>query len=567
MKLTNSLLTKFNLYCVPGLILVMSIGFYLINRQQQIQFEKEVKLRSELVMQFGKACRTYTKKQLRPRVDLLTDDMVLEAKSSTFVASNIFNYLNEVFPNYRYSQPTLNPLNLDNKANDKESEIISQFSIDKGKENISGYVARDGNEQYFTASPIRVEENCLKCHGDPVNAPREIKAKYGTTHGYGWQVDQVVATLTIYVPTYDLRVEQKAIMKILIFSFILLFVVIQLFLMFLVSRITKPMISTAKKLNEIAGDNILVPLAVNTTDETGYLIGAFNAMIDKIRVRDEQLNNHRIHLEARVASQTIELTTVNMELKGALKLAEDCAVARSEFLANISHELRTPLNGIMGFSDLLNESKLNHEQQLFNNTVTNSSKTLLRLINDILDLSKIDAGKLEFEEITFEIRPLVQEVLDVISVKINSAKVTLCAKIQPQIPKWLNGDPTRIKQILFNLMSNAAKFTAEGEINLTIVQAKVDAKYTWLHFSLKDTGIGIPAHKVLDILGLFSQGDNSTTRTFGGTGLGLSITTRLIEHMGGLLAIESTEGEGSDFYFVIKMAHAKEYLLASSRNT
>jgi len=353
-------------------------------------------------------------------------------------------------------------------------------------------------------------------------------------HGIRFQEEQIG---TLYIKSNLKQVNEEFNRAIYIGIAVLLLSLIVTYLLsnILQRLISSPILELAAISSKISKEkDYSTRIEIKREDELGVLVNSFNRMLKEI---DKQ----------------------NKELIHAKQKAEHSSKAKEQFLANMSHEIRTPLNGIEGMAKLLGDTTLTKEQEEFTSTIKTSSKNLMIITNDILDISKIEAGKLTIETTGFNLKDNCKKTLQTLEYKAKAKGIQLEANIDSNISEILMGDPTRINQVVINLINNSIKFTSEGFVKLNCSLIEKTETINRIKFEVIDSGIGIEEDKLEKIFESFSQEDDSTTRKFGGTGLGLSISRQLVELFNGNLKVVSTKGKGTTFYFTIDLTIGNSY--------
>jgi len=397
------------------------------------------------------------------------------------------------------------------------------------------------------------------------NIDPEVETDTATWTDYGLVYTKTIRSNGRDIGTIYLQTNRSALNTFFIQSLCavcLLFVVGVTFTLLLIPRftrsVTEPILGLAKLAKEVTATNDYTKTAAKVhDDEIGSLVESFNTMLRQIEAHDKELKESHAQLEQQVLARTSELEQLNQSLRITTEKAQAASKAKSDFLSVMSHELRTPMNAIIGMASLLAEDEHDEENAETIQIIQKSSQTLLNLVDDILDYSKIEAGQIDIEHTPFDLYAALVNPMSIVAAQNENTQLILYADCSPDLPQTVVGDPTRISQIITNLLSNALKFTESGSVSL---RAKLIQRQSgpFLQVEVKDTGIGIPEDRLDRLFQHFSQVDTSTTRRYGGTGLGLAISQRLARAMHGEITVQSEINIGTTFCLELPLTEAAE---------
>ncbi len=497
----------------------------------------------------------------------IKSNIPLNEKTVGFLPAHALNEISIDLKNwdstsYSFNNVSDRPRNFNQKADSLEQSIMNTFRNTPSKKFFFKKI--EGDKSFYQyARPIWIEEYCLKCHGEKSMAPPTIQKMYATAYDYKVGDLRGLLSIKIDASLIDGQVEEKISNDILAhISLVILLILITVIIFHY--YFNKPLAILSKGVSLFRKGEYLTKISVKGK-EFSVLGDSMNSMADQInQAHIEQLNNNNT-LQLRVNEQTQQLRKEiehhkNTEtlLRHAINETKNANNAKSQFLANVSHEIRTPMNAILGFSELLDKQVVHPKEKKYTQLIRGSGKLLLTLINGILDLSKIEAGKLSLEFKPVNIKNSLNEIQNMFRDATKEKGIAFSVSIDPTVPQRLILDELRLQQILINIINNAIKFTTNGSITVMVSSQETTASPTMLDltFSVKDTGMGINNDEINSIFQPFTQQTSQNHALYGGTGLGLSIVKSLVELMNGEVCVVSEPDKGSTFTVVLKNINA-----------
>ncbi|PSB04015.1 c-type heme family protein [Merismopedia glauca] len=554
--------TKFSLLLTIAFVAALLLSGIVLSQTIQRRAEADITTRAEILARTINSVREYTSQNIQPLLaaKLTTEPQFIRETVPAFSAREVFNRFRDrpEYSDFFYKEAAPNPTNPSDRADEFEAELVEKFRSQPELTKLDGYRQKDGKWLFFVTRPLTLNRpSCLECHSSPKLAPRSMIATYGTTGGFGWKLNQVIAAQTIYVPVDEVITQSQKYLVLVMGIFVAIFVPV----MWLLNRWLKHMviwpIKQLTKMTRKVGAGNLATEQINVfdsrkilkvtrrDDESGELARAFQHMAYEVATREENLSQAVEH-------RTAQLMAAMQEAEFAKSKAEVANQTKSLFLSNMSHELRTPMNAILGFTQLMvRQGSLNPQQQGYLDTISRSGEHLLKLIDDVLEMSKIEAGKTTLNENIFDLYGLLKWLQQLLILKSESKGLELIIEQTSDLPHYIYTDESKLRQVLVNLLNNAIKFTHTGRVTLR-AQKLPQTSPPRLQFEVEDTGVGIAPSELERLFQPFVQTE-AGRQSQEGTGLGLAISRKFVELMQGEITVSSTLGRGTIFKFQIQV--------------
>lgn len=510
---------------------------------------------AKLALQFDLAIRHHigdSQHQSNPTMKL-NDFNTLGAMYTYYLSSSVFEEIRKQFPDYLIRVCSNNPVNPDNKAGPEELRLIQYFYEHPKATQWNGRMEISGSKYIVFCTPRRMDDSCLQCHAKLKDEEEFNLADSNYKEAIKESDNKAMALDIVGIPLDKLysKIYSEALTQLIILAIGCLFLFGGAFIVFKLvigNRLTAITEHFKKTATQDQGPRIPF-ITVSGGDEIGLLASSYNSLAAKMELLYDSMEHKVEERTAKLQEEIVERVMIEQKLLRAKEAAETASRAKSDFLANISHEIRTPMTAIMGYFDVLLENlPYNPDTADAALTIKRNCEHLLKIINDILDVSKIESGKMEVEQTSCSPCSIIAEIASLMRIRAIAKGLPLEVEYQGTIPETIQSDPTRLRQILLNIVGNAVKFTESGSIKLI---AKYLSDASKLQIQVIDTGVGIANEQLYQLFKPFTQADTSMRRQFDGTGLGLTISKRLLSLLGGDISVESTIGKGSTFTILI----------------
>lgn len=589
MKLGSKFTLVLTLVFLGGIVL----SGIILSGAMQHKAEEVITAKAELLTQMMNSVRSYTSDRIAPLLEdrQATHPEFIRESVPAFGARAVFEQFRDRRPEYKsffYKEATLNPTNRKDQADEFEVDLVNQFRSQIHLTELTGYRSNQGNDLFYLARPMAVTQaSCLNCHGNPSLAPKNMSLVYGTQGGFNWKLNEIVAAQMIYVPADEVLIQGRQYLALVMGVFVSIFAVVVLIINSLLKQAVihpiKQLTAIARKVSTgtMTAEQVEAFDAPNITqvaqrsDEPGQLARAFQQMAHEVAAREQNLAQS-------VEDRTLQLAKSMEEAEKARAKSEAANQTKSQFLSHMSHELRTPLNVILGFTQLLTRSgSLKHQQQEYLDTISRSGEHLLTLIDDVLEMSKIEAGRMTFNENCFDLLNLLDSLQQMLRLKAEFKGLRLIFELEPHLPEYICTDESKLRQVLMNLLGNALKFTQVGSVTLrvseedspislegtqTLPSSFSSSSLLNLCFEIEDTGPGIAPSELDSLFEAFVQ-TKTGRHSQEGTGLGLPISQKFVRLMGGEIGVSSQLGVGTTFKFNIWAHRTVEPLEKRAQST